>query len=115
MEVYRLPRKIIFKQRIPIPVAKKILESIDEAELGEFQRRTLEYARRFSKVSPERSNELLEELIKKFQLEESIAVQIVNSFPETIEEIRSIIAVKGRIVTNDELINILELIKKFKE
>lgn len=110
-----MPRKIILKQRIPIPVAKKILESVDEAELGEFQKRTLEYTRKFSKISPERSNELLEELVKKFQLEESIAVQIVNAFPETIEEIRSIVAVKGRIVTNDELVNILELIKKFKE
>ncbi|MEM3506114.1 MAG: RNA polymerase Rpb4 family protein [Candidatus Bathyarchaeia archaeon] len=110
-----MPRKIIFKQRIPIPIAKKILEGVDEAELGEFQRRTLEYTRKFSKISPEKSNELLEELIKKFQLEESIAVQLVNSLPKTIEEIRSIVAVKGRVATSDQLISILELIKKFEK
>ncbi|MEM2897042.1 MAG: hypothetical protein QW265_02135 [Candidatus Bathyarchaeia archaeon] len=109
-----MPRKIVFKQRISIPVAKKILESIDEAELGEFQRRTLEYTRKFSKTSSEKSVKLIDELIKKFQLEESIAVQVANSVPETIEEIRSIVAVKGKIVTNDQLIDMLELIKKFK-
>jgi len=110
-----MPRRIILKQRIPISMAKKILESINEAELGEFQRRTLEYARKFSKISPEKSNDLVKELIKKFQLEESIAVQIANSIPETIEELRSIVAVKGKVITSDQLTGILELIKKFKE
>ena len=46
-----MPRKIVDEKRITVADARKLLEKTDKEELGEFQRRTLDYTVKFSKLS----------------------------------------------------------------
>ena len=95
--------------------ARKTLEKAKEDELGEFQRRTLDYASKFSKIQPPKAEKLVRELGEKFQLERKDAIQIANTMPRYIEELRTILAVKGRIIGGTQLEDILKLINGYRE
>ena len=109
------PRKIVSVRIISIPETKKILEKASKEELGEFQRRTLEYAKKSSKVKPEKAGKLIDELGKKFQIERADAIQIANCMPRTIEELRSVLAVKGRVIVSTRLEEILKVVDEYRE
>jgi len=110
-----MPRKIVSVKTISIPETKKILEKASKEELGEFQRRTLEYAKKFSRVKPEKAGKLIEELGKKFQIERANAIQIANCMPRTIEELRSVLAVKGRVIITTHVEEILKVVNDYRE
>ena len=92
-----------------------MLERAKEEELGEFQRRTLDYASKFSKVSPAKAEKLVKELAEKFQLDRKDAIQIANTLPRYIEELRTILTVKGRIIGAAQLEDILKLVNGYRE
>jgi DNA-directed RNA polymerase subunit F len=110
-----LPRKIIDSRASPTSEAKRILERAKEDELGEFQRRTLDYASKFSRIPPAKAEKLVKELSEKFQLDRKDAIQIVNTMPRYIEELRTILTVKGRIVGAAQLEDILKLVNNYRE
>lgn len=95
--------------------AKRTLEKVKEDELGEFQRRTLDYASKFSRITPAKAEKLVRELTEKHQLERKESIQIANSMPRYIEELRTILAVKGRIISGTQLEDILKLVNTFRE
>jgi DNA-directed RNA polymerase subunit F len=81
------------------------LERAKEEELGEFQRRTLDYASKFSKIPPAKAEKLVKE----------DAIQIANTLPRYIEELRTILTVKGRIIGAAQLEDILKLVNGYRE
>jgi DNA-directed RNA polymerase subunit F len=95
--------------------AKRTLEKVKEEELGEFQRRTLDYASKFSRIAPAKAEKLVRELTEKHQLYRKESIQITNSMPRYIEELRTILAVKGRIISGTQLEDILKLVNTFRE
>ncbi len=110
-----MPRKIVDSKATTTAEAKKTLERTKEDELGEFQRRTLDYASKFSKIPPAKAEKLARELSEKHQLDRKDAIQIVNTMPRYIEELRSILTVKGRIIGGGELEQILKLLDNYRE
>lgn len=110
-----MPRKIIDSKPATTPEAKKTLERAKEDELGEFQRRTLDYASKFSKIQPPKAEKLVRELGEKFQLDRKDAIQIANTMPRYIEELRTILTVKGRIISATQLEDILKLVNGYRE
>ncbi len=108
-----MARKILETRTITNPEARSILENVKEEELGEFQRRTLEFTRKFSKLPPDKAEKLTEDLSSKLQLDRNDAIQIVNSLPQTVEELRALLTVKGRFVSTEQLKGILEIMKRF--
>ncbi len=108
-----MARKILEGRIVTNAEAQEILGKVKEEELGEFQRRTLDYARKFSKIPPDKAGKLVEELSSKLQLDRNDAIQIVNSLPKTIEELRAVLTVKGRFVSTDQLNGILEIMKRY--
>ena len=108
-----MARKILQAKMVTNSEAKEILEEVKEDQLGEFQRRTLDFARRFTKLSPDKAGKLVEELSSKLQLDRNDAIQIVNSLPKTVEELRAVLTVKGRFVSTDQLNGILEIMKRY--
>jgi len=108
-----MARKILEGKIVTNAEAQEILGKVKEEELGEFQRRTLDYARKFSKIPPDKAGKLVEELSSKLQLDRNDAIQIVNSLPKTIEELRAVLTVKGRFVSTDQLNGILEIMKRY--
>lgn len=110
-----MPRKIVDSKPATTPEAKKTLERAKEDELGEFQRRTLDYASKFSKIQPPKAEKMVRELGEKFQLERKDAIQIANTMPRYVEELRTILTVKGRIISATQLEDILKLVGSYRE
>lgn len=109
-----MPKKISKTQTITVPQVKAILETLGEEQLDQFQRRSLDYASKFSKVDPQKSEKLARELVEKFELDEEEAVQIVNCMPESIEEIRVFLAGGRRIVETSKLEAILSVLIRYR-
>ena len=110
-----MPRKIVDSKAAPTAEAKRTLERAKEEELGEFQRRTLDYASKFSRISPAKAEKLVKELSDKFQLERKDAIQIANTMPKYTEELRTILTVKGKIIGASELQDILKIVNDYRE
>jgi len=112
-----LSKKAITEKNLTIPQVKKLLESLGEENLDQFQRRTLDYASKFSKVDAEAAEKLVEKLVDEFGLEEEEAVQIVNCMPKSIEELKVFLAGGRKIIETSKLkaiINLLDEHRKLK-
>jgi large subunit ribosomal protein L21e len=110
-----MPKKLLKERAIPIPQVKELLESIGEENLDQFQRRTLDYTTKFSKIDGGRAEELVDKLKEEFELEEEDAVEIINCMPESIEEIRTFLARGRRIVETSKLEGVLSLLNKYRK
>jgi len=108
-----MARKIMMEKAISNAEAKGVLEKVKEEELGEFQRRTLDFTRRFSKIPADRAAKLVEELSSELQLDRNDAIQIVNTLPQSVEELRAVLTVKGRFVSTEQLSGILAIMKRY--
>jgi len=110
-----MSKKALRERPLTIPEAKKLLESIGEDKLDQFQRRSLDYASKFSKVEPEKAEELVKILNEKYGLEVEEAIPIVNIMPESIEEIRVFFAGGRKIVETSKLQEILNLLNTYRK
>lgn len=110
-----MSKKALRERALTIPEVKKLLESIGEDKLDQFQRRSLDYASKFSRVEPEKAEELVKILIAKYGLEEEEAIQIVNTMPESVEEIRVFLAGGRKIVESSKLQEILNLLNTYRK
>jgi DNA-directed RNA polymerase subunit F len=102
-------------QSVTTPQVKALLESLGEENLDQFQRRSLDYASKFSKLDSASAEKLLAELKETEMLEEEEAVQIVNCMPKTIEELRVFLAGGRKIVETSKLESILALLDKYRK
>jgi DNA-directed RNA polymerase subunit F len=107
--------KPLKEQILTIAQVKKILESLSEENLDQLQRRSLDYASKFSRIDPEKAEKLVKELTEKFELEKEEAVQLVNCMPESIEEIRVFLAGGRKIVETSRLQGILSLLNNYRK
>jgi DNA-directed RNA polymerase subunit F len=98
------------EKKLALPEVKKLLEAIGEENLDQFQRRTLDYVNKFSKVDAETAEKLLGKLMKEFGLDEAEAVQVVNCMPETVDELRVFLASGRKIIETSKLEAIVALL-----
>jgi len=110
-----MEKKELAEKRLTLPQVKKLLGSMGEENLDQFQRRTLDYAAKFSKVDSETAEKLLEKLVVGFGLEEDEAVQIVNCMPETVEELKVFLAGGRKIVETSKLEAIVQLLNESRK
>lgn len=109
-----MPRKALRERAITVPEVRKILESIGEEKLDQFQRRSLDYTAKFSKVNVDVVEELIKKMMDQFELGEEEVVQIINCMPESVEEIRVFLAGGHRIVEASKLEAILALLNEYR-
>jgi len=109
-----MSKKALRERKLTIPEVKKLLESLGEDKLDQFQHRSLDYASKFSRIESEKAETLVKALIEKFALEEEEAIQLVNSMPESIEEIRVFLAGGRKIVEMSKLQQILNLLDEYR-
>jgi len=108
-----MPKEIISEEEITLPQVKKILtQRGKEGELSFQQSITLEHATVFSRMAPAVSIKLVEKLISSYDISRSQAVQIVNIAPTTIEELKSVYDTKMTNLTDEKLMEIVDLIVK---
>jgi DNA-directed RNA polymerase subunit F len=105
-------KREVSENRLTIPQVKKVLEAVGEENLDQFQRRTLDYVNKFSKVSPEKAEELLQTLVKEYEIDEAEAVQIINCMPETVDELRVFLAGGRKIIETAKLKAVVELLSE---
>ncbi len=110
-----MSRKALKERPITIPQVKETLEAIGEERLDQFQRRSLDYAAKFSKVDPSMAETLMNRLVEQFELEEEEAVQIINCMPENIQEIRVFLASGRRIMETSKLKRILAFLDEYRK
>src|SRR5438132_12760821 len=104
-----MARKIVEEKVITNSEAKAVLEKVKEEELGEFEGRTLDFTRRFTKLPADRASKLVEELASKLQLDRNDAIQIVNMLPQSDEELRADLTGRGRCVSTEQQNGIHEI------
>jgi DNA-directed RNA polymerase subunit F len=106
----------IDERSLTISELKKILEQIGEENLSQFQRRNLEYARKFARLEPEKAAELVEKLVKSFDITEEEAVQIVDCMPRSPEEARIfLVASRKKILLISQLKEIIKLLDEYRK
>lgn len=110
-----MSRKALKEHSITIPQVKEILETIGEERLDQFQRRSLDYATKFSKVDPSIAETLVDKLVEQFELEKEESVQIINCMPESIQEIRVFLAGGRRIMETSKLERILAFLDDYRK
>ena len=98
-----------------VPQVKETLESIGEERLDQLQRRSLDYATKFTKTDSQEIEKFLNILREKFELEEEEAVQIVNAMPESIQELRVFLAGGRKIIETSKLEKILAFLNKYRK
>jgi len=107
-----MSKREVSESRLTLPQVKKLLETIGEENLDQFQRRTLDYVKKFSKADPEKTEELLQVLVKKYEIDEAEAIQILNCMPETVDELRVFLAGGRKIVETSKLQAIVEFLNE---
>ncbi len=105
-----MEKRELSEKRLTLPQVKKVLDEIGEENLDQFQRRTLDYVNKFSKVDAKKAEKLLEKLVKEFDLDEAEAVQVVNCMPETVDELRVFLAGGRKIIETAKLEAIVSLL-----
>lgn len=110
-----MSRKALKERPITIPQVKETLEAIGEERLDQFQRRSLDYAAKFSKADSSMAETLVNKLVEQFELEEEEAVQIINCMPKSIQEIRVFLASGRRIMETSKLERILAFLDEYRK
>jgi DNA-directed RNA polymerase subunit F len=107
-----MSEKDVKEKELTLPQVKKLLESMGEENLDQFQRRTLDYIAKFSKVDAEAAEKLVEKLVAEFGVEKDEAVQIINCMPKTVEELRVFLAGGRKIIETSKLEAIVALLNE---
>ena len=111
-----MPKGILKSEEIPLPLVKKILSKRAKEmkkELMYQQRVALDYASKFSKMTPSNATKVLDKLMNKYGLSRILAVQIINIAPRIVDELRILFQVDRSVsLTEDQMKEIVELIQK---
>jgi DNA-directed RNA polymerase subunit F len=110
-----MSKKPVEDKPLTVPQVKKLLESMGEEHLDQFQRRTLDYTAKFSKIAPENAEKLMQKLLKEYELELDEAVEIVNCMPESVEEIRVFLGGGKKIIETSKIEAILSLLNEYRK
>lgn len=107
-----MAKRNVEERRLTLPQVKKRLESMGEANLDQFQRRTFDYVSKFSKADVDPAEKLVLKLVTEYGLDEDEAVQVVNCMPRSIEELRVFLAGGKKIIETSKLEAMVALLEE---
>jgi len=110
-----MARKTLKQRTVTVPQVKEALDSIGEERLDQFQRRSLDYATKFTKVDSGQVDTLEKKLVEEFDVKEEDAVQMINAMPESVHEIRVFLAGGRKIIETSKLEKILVLLNEYRK
>ena len=103
------------KEVISLPEVKEILAKVETEEMDQIQRWTFDYVSKFAKLSAENSRTIIDELVTTCDLKEEEAVEIANSMPTSVEELRAFTFGWKKLILTDTLNRILDIINRDKK
>jgi DNA-directed RNA polymerase subunit F len=104
------------EEKVTLPQVRELLQGVEaqriaaEKEMSYEFRRSLEHANTLSKTTPEKSQDLVQELVKLEKMKPEIAYRIANIMPKTRDELRAIYAKERFTLTPEELDSILQIV-----
>jgi len=107
---------IISEEKVTLPEMRSVLLRVEsdrlaaEKEMSYEFRRSIEHANQLAKTDPEKSRDLVTELIKMEKMKPEIAFRIANIMPKTRDEVRAIFAKERFTLTPEEIDSIIELV-----
>ena len=105
-----MSKRELSETKLSLPQVKRELLAIGEENLDQYQRRTLDYVSKFTKIEDAGAAGLLERLVKEFGLGEDEAVQVINCAPESVDELRIFLAGGKKIIETTKLEAIVALL-----
>jgi len=105
-----MSKREISETKLSLPQVRRELLAIGEENLDQYQRRTLDYVSKFSKIDESATLMLLERFVKEFGMDEDEAVQVVNCAPESVDELRIFLAGGKKIIETTKLEAIIALL-----
>ncbi len=109
-----MPRDVLDKKPLTISEAMRILQQrSEESELSYWQRVAYEHAMQNARIEPEESREILEKLLKEFDLSELSAFTIANILPPSPEELKDILQKEPKMLTESEISKMFEVIRPY--
>jgi DNA-directed RNA polymerase subunit F len=115
LKVIRMSKGNATEKKLTLPEVKKLLESMGEENLDQLQRRAFDYVSKFSKANAEAAQKLVTILVTEYGLEEDEAVQIVNSMPKSVDELRVFLAGGRKIIDTAMLKTIVSLLDEHRK
>lgn len=109
-----MPRDVLDKKPLTISEAMRILQlRSEESELSYWQRVAYEHAMQNARIEPEESREILEKLLKEFDLSLLSAFTIANILPPSPEELKDILQKEPKMLTEPEINKMFEVIRPY--
>jgi DNA-directed RNA polymerase subunit F len=103
------------KKLLTLSEAHQILEKLDVEKADQIQKRTLDYASKFAKISAESAKRLRKQLETECGLSSEEAVEVINIMPKSIEELRTFTAGWRKLLPTETLEKMLKILKTGKE
>lgn len=108
-------KKLINSDPISLAEAKELIEQRKkDGELSYEQNLTLEYTKKFSKLSSDDARALMNELGQIEKLTKKHVVEVTDLFPKSLDELRLIFAKEHFTFTDEELQNVLAILDKYR-
>lgn len=108
-------KKVASEKAVPLAKVLGILkERKKQGELEYEQRLAYDYAQKFSKLDPKKTEKLIGELLALGKLKEHQAVMLVDLMPETKEDIELIFAKERTRLDEEDIKKVLELLGKYR-
>ena len=103
------------KKLVTISEVKNILKKIEKErpELTYEQRIALEHSNKFSKLTNQKSKDLIKDLMKLEFIEEIHAYKIVDLLPKNSEDIKTIFAKERLNLDENKIKEIIKLVNKY--
>lgn len=115
----------IFKEKIgeeylTLAETKDILADLERERAADEERemryelaRAIEHVNRFATLTPEESQEFVDELLELEKVDEPTAYKIANLLPKDRDELRAIYAQERYSLSGDELDAVLDIVAKY--
>ena len=109
-------KKTLNSEPLSLAEAKELIEQRKkEGELSYEQNLTLEYTKKFSKLSSDDARALMNELSQLPNITRRHAVEVADIFPKNLDELRLIFSKEHFTLTDEELQAILALLDKYRK
>lgn len=98
------------KKILSIPEAGQILQKLDVEKADQIQKRTLDYASKFSRTQPDVAKKMKKQLESDCGLTEEEAVEVINIMPKSVEELRTFTSGWRKLLPSETLDQILKIL-----
>lgn len=106
----KLPEEKARRTIVSVAEAKEILEKLDPERSDQIQKRSLDYATKFAKLTPSQAKAARRRLVTECKLTEEEAAELVNIMPKSLEELRIFTSGWKKLVPTDVVEKILGIL-----